>query len=80
MERLVPVKDPVALKAIGLFNSPAVVRKWHSINRHPGLTCRVGRSLYVRAEVWERLCSEAIEESDRRAERHAHAMRPIERV
>jgi hypothetical protein len=80
MARLVPINDKKRLEEHSIYNGPAVLRKWFSTCRFPRLIVKVGRRLHVDLDEWDAICDAAKDDARRRAERHEHAMRGIERV
>ena len=67
--RLIPVARKDLLEENGIYYSQNTLYKMHSIGERPELFIKVGRKLFIIKERWDEYLSQALEETDKRAEK-----------
>lgn len=65
MPKLISIKDEPELKKNNIMVRPGTLYVWHSIKKHPEIFIKVGGKLFVDANKWEGIITEAIEKRDK---------------
>lgn len=74
--QLIPITDSEGLRRINCHLAPATLRKMSSQGTHPRLMLTLCRRIYLIADEWRRILSEAVADRNRRAARlEAQAVR-----
>ena len=62
---IIPLK-PLLLKEYGIFNSPAVLRKWKCEGKFPEIFLKIGGRLFIDLDKWQEVVNEAKLQRDER--------------
>jgi len=56
--KLLPVKNKKILEEHGVYFSPGTLRRWHYQRIHPEIFAKVGGSLFINFNEWQKLIAQ----------------------